>query len=117
MCKLTAASFLVVCAAIIVNVISVCDLKAQLKEVKAEQTITENRIEAARFLASEAFRASESGEDFIRLLKVVGEVYGIETQDDFNRLIYWTMTLTNGMPYAECRQRIRNGLDGKKEAK
>ena len=51
--------------------------------------------------------------NYIRLCNTIGEVYGLETELEQQRLIYWTLTITNGMPYAERRMRIRKGLDGK----
>lgn len=50
--------------------------------------------------------------DYTRLCNTIGEVYGLETEYEQQRLIYWTLTITNGMSQSEKRMRIRNGLDG-----
>ena len=46
------------------------------------------------------------------MVHAIGEVYGLTTEDEMCRLIYWSGTITNGMPFAERRLRIRKGLDG-----
>ena len=50
--------------------------------------------------------------DYCRLVHAIGEVYGLTTEDEMCRLIYWSGTITNGMPFAERHLRIRRGLDG-----
>lgn len=50
--------------------------------------------------------------DYIRLSNAIGEVYGLETEAEQRRFLYWTLTITNGMTHAERRLRIRKGLDG-----
>ena len=48
--------------------------------------------------------------DYLRFIWTVGEIRGFQKEDDWHRLIYWTMSITNGMPLAERRLRIRKGL-------
>lgn len=100
-------SFAVVLASLFYSLTVVRDLRKELREVKeaqrkASQCEFENKLKAhdIRML------------DYIRLSNAIGEVYGLETEDEQLRLLYWTLTITNGMTHAERRLRIRKGLDG-----
>ena len=85
----------------------VSDLRKELREVKEGQ---------GREILEYHFDKSGADDilmlDYIRLSNVIGEVYGLTTEDEMCRLIYWSGTITNGMPFAERRVRIRKGLDG-----
>lgn len=83
------------------------DLRKELREVKETQ---ERQIGKYQFAKWEAHDIRMR--DYIRLSNVIGEVYGLETEDEQLRLLYWSLSITNGMPHAERRLRIRKGLDG-----
>ena len=85
----------------------VSDLRKELREVKEKQ---ERQILKYHF---DKFGTDDSRmRDYCRLVHAIGEVYGLTTEDEICRLIYWSGTITNGMPFAERRLRIRKGLDG-----
>lgn len=100
-------SFIMVWSILIGTAAVISDLRKELREVKETQ---ERQILRYHF---DKFGADDSRmRDYIRLSNVIGEVYGLETEDEQLRLLYWSLSITNGMPFAERRLRIRKGLDG-----
>ena len=85
----------------------VSDLRKELREVKETQERQVLKYYFDKFGAEDARMR-----DYCRLVHAIGEVYGLTTEDEMRRLIYWSGTITNGMPFAERRLRIRRGLDG-----
>lgn len=85
----------------------VSDLRKELREVKETQERQILKYHFDKFGAEDARMR-----DYCRLIHAIGEVYGLTTEDEMCRLIYWSGTITNGMPFAERRLRIRKGLDG-----
>ena len=83
------------------------DLRKELREVKDKQERQILKYHFDKFGADDARMR-----DYCRLIHAIGEVYGLSTEDEMCRLIYWSCTITNGMPFAERRLRIRKGLDG-----
>ena len=83
------------------------DLRKELREVKATQERQVGKYQFDKWQANDIRMC-----DYIRLSNVIGEVYGLETEDEQLRLICWSLSITNGMPFAERRLRIRKGLDG-----
>ena len=100
-------SLVMVWSVLIYASIVVSDLRKELREVKETQ---ERQILKYHFDKSGADDARMR--DYCRLIHAIGEVYGLTTEDEICRLIYWSGTITNGMPFAERRLRIRKGLDG-----
>lgn len=85
----------------------VSDLRKELREVKATQERQVGKYEFDKWQAHDIRMR-----DYIRLSNVIGEMYGLETEDEQLRLLYWSLSITNGMPHAERRVRIRKGLEG-----
>ena len=85
----------------------VSDLRKELREVKDKQERQILKYHFDKFGADDARMR-----DYCRLIHAIGEVYGLTTEDEICRLICWSGTITNGMPFAERRLRIRKGLDG-----
>lgn len=87
------------------------------RQVKADRDRAEVRGKCERMVEYVRYKSVATMEDrnldTYRLLAAIGEVYGIETEDDAIRFLYWTMSITNGMTFAERRQRVRWGLSGK----
>lgn len=50
--------------------------------------------------------------DFLRLLHVISEVYGNETEEEFTNLLYHCGRIERRMPFEERRRLARLGLDG-----
>lgn len=85
----------------------VSELRKELFEVK------ESQLKVVKCELENKLRANDIQMlDYIRLSNAIGEVYGLETEDEQLRLLYWTLTITNGMTHTERRLRIRKGLDG-----
>ena len=100
-------SFIMVWSILIYASTIVSDLSKELREVKETQ---DRQILKYHF---DKFGADDSRmRDYFLLIHAIGEVYGLTTEDEMCRLIYWSGTITNGMPFAERRLRIRKGLDG-----
>ena len=105
--KVICLSFIMVWSVLIYASIVVSDLRKELREVKDTQ---ERQILKYHF---DKFGADDSRmRYYISLSNVIGEVYGLETEDEQLSLLYWSLSITNGMPFAERRLRIRKGLDG-----
>ena len=105
--KVICLSFIMVWSVLIYASIVVSDLRKELREVKETQ---ERQILKYHF---DKFGADDSRmRDYCRLVHAIGEVYGLTAGDGMRRLICWSGTITNGMPFAERRLRIRKGLDG-----
>ena len=100
-------SFIVVWSILIYASIVVSDLRKELREVKETQERQVLKYNFDKFGDDDARMR-----DYCRLVHAIGEVYGLTTEDEICRLIYWSGTITNGMPFAERRLRIRKGLDG-----
>ena len=100
-------SFIMVWSVLIYASIVVSDLRKELREVKEKQERQVLKYNFDKFGADDARMR-----DYFRLIHAIGEVYGLTTEDEMCRLIYWSGTITNGMPFAERRLRIRKGLDG-----
>ena len=100
-------SFIMVWAFIIYASTVVSDLRKELREVKEKQERQILKYHFDKFGADNARMR-----DYFRLVHAIGEVYGLETEDEQLRLLYWSLSITNGMPFAERRLRIRKGLDG-----
>ena len=105
--KVICLSFIMVWSVLIYASIVVSDLRKELLEVKETQERQILKYHFDKFGAEDARMR-----DYCRLVHAIGEVYGITTEDEVCRLIYWSGTITNGMPFAERRLRIRKGLDG-----
>ena len=105
--KLIWLSFIMVWSVLIYASIVVSDLRKELREVKETQERQVGKYLFDKFEANDIRMR-----DYISLSNVIGEVYGLETEDEQLRLLYWSMSITNGMPFAERRLRIRKGLDG-----
>lgn len=100
-------SFIMVWSILIYASTVVSDLRKELREVKEKQ---ERQI--LKYHCDKSGAEDILMRDYIRLSNVIGEVYGLETEDEQLRLLYWSLSITNGMPFAERRLRIRKGLDG-----
>lgn len=100
-------SFIVVWSILISTATVISDLRKELREVKEKQERQILKYHFDKFGADDILMR-----DYIRLSNVIGEVYGLETEDEQLRLLYWSLSITNGMPFAERRLRIRKGLDG-----
>lgn len=100
-------SFIMVWSALFAASTVVSDLRKELREVKETQERQTLKYHFDKFGADDARMR-----DYCRLIHAIGEVYGLTTEDEMCRLIYWSGTITNGMPFAERRLRIRKGLDG-----
>ena len=105
--KVICLSFIMVWSVLIYASIVVSDLRKELLEVKETQERQILKYHFDKFGAEDARMR-----DYCRLVHAIGEVYGITTEDEVCRLIYWSGTITNGMPFAERRLRIGKGLDG-----
>ena len=105
--KVIRLSFIVVWSVLIYAGMVVSDLRKELREVKETQERQILKYHFDKFGADDARMR-----DYCRLVHAIGEVYGLTTEDEMCRLIYWSGTITNGMPFAERRLRIRKGLDG-----
>lgn len=100
-------SFTMVWAFLIYAGMVISDLRKELREVKETQ---ERQVGKYQF---DKWKAHDIRiRDYIRLSNAIGEVYGLETEDEQLRLLYWSLSITNWMPFAERRLRIRKGLDG-----
>ena len=100
-------SFIMVWSVLYYASIVVSDLRKELREVKEKQERQVLKYNFDKFGADDARMR-----DYFRLAHAIGEVYGLETEDEQLRLLYWSLSITNGMPFAERRLRIRKGLDG-----
>ena len=98
---------IVVLVFLICTSIVISDLRKELREVKETQERQVGKYQLDKWNAHDI-----RIRDYIRLSNVIGEVYGLETEDEQFRLLYWSLSITNGMPFAERRIRIRKGLDG-----
>ena len=105
--KIIWLSFTMVWGFLIYAGMVVSDLRKELREVKETQERQILKYHFDKFGADDILMR-----DYIRLSNVIGEVYGLETEDEQLSLLYWSLSITNGMPFAERRLRIRKGLDG-----
>ena len=100
-------SFIIVWSILIGTATVISDFRKELREVKETQERQILKYHFDKFGDDDARMR-----DYFRLIHAIGEVYGLTTEDEMCRLIYWSGTITNGMPFAERRLRIRKGLDG-----
>ena len=100
-------SFIMVWSILFGTATIISDLRKELREVKEKQERQVLKYNFDKFGADDARMR-----DYCRLVHAIGEVYGLTTEDEICRLICWSGTITNGMPFAERRLRIRKGLDG-----